>query len=96
MCLLSWITTTFSRTLERKLILDTGQFFFMLSFLREGFFKRGQTLADLRCEGKELSVSDKLIIDVIGVTSYTSLMVITDQFYLQCITLFLVVSIAAD
>ena len=39
----------------------------MLSLLREGFFKRGKTWADLKCEGKEPSVSYKLIIDVIGV-----------------------------
>ena len=32
-----------------------------------GFFKRGETWADLKCEGKEPSVNDKLIIDVIGV-----------------------------
>ena len=32
----------------------------MLSLLREGFFKRGETWADLKCEGKEPSVSDKL------------------------------------
>ena len=29
------------------------------------FFKRGETWADLKCEGKEPSVSDKLIIYVI-------------------------------
>ena len=39
----------------------------MLSLLKEGFFRRGETWADLKCEGKELSISDKLIIDVIGV-----------------------------
>ena len=39
----------------------------MLSLLRGGFFKRGETWADLKCEGKEPSVSDKLIIDVIDV-----------------------------
>ena len=33
----------------------------------EGLFKRGETWADLKCEGKEPSVSDKLIIYVIGV-----------------------------
>ena len=38
----------------------------MLSLLREGFYKRGETWADLKCKGKEPSVSDKLIIDVIG------------------------------
>ena len=41
----------------------------MLSLLREGFLKWGEggTWADLKCEGKEPSVSDKLIIDAIGV-----------------------------
>ena len=41
----------------------------MLSLLREGSFQRGGggTWSDLKCEGKEPSVSDKLIIDVIGV-----------------------------
>ena len=39
----------------------------MLSLLGEGFFEKGETWADLKCEGKESSVSDKLIIDVIGV-----------------------------
>ena len=39
----------------------------MLSLLRVGFFNRGETRADLKCEGKEPSESDKLIIDVIGV-----------------------------
>ena len=32
-----------------------------------GFFKRGETWVDLKCEGKEHSVSDKLISDVIGI-----------------------------
>ena len=32
-----------------------------------GFFKRGETWANLKCEGKEPSVSDTLIIAVIGV-----------------------------
>ena len=32
-----------------------------------GFFKMGETWAVLKCEGKEPSVSDKLIVDVIGV-----------------------------
>ena len=39
----------------------------MLSLLREGFFKTGETWADLKCEGKEPSVSDKFILEVIGV-----------------------------
>ena len=39
----------------------------MLSLLREGFSQGGKTWADLKCEGKEPSMSDKLIIDVIGV-----------------------------
>ena len=39
----------------------------MLSLLREGFFQKGETWADLKCEGKKPSVSDKLTIDVIGV-----------------------------
>ena len=32
-----------------------------------GFFQKGETWADLKCEGKEPSVGDKLIIDIIGV-----------------------------
>ena len=39
----------------------------MLSLLRVGFFNKGETKADLKCEGKEPSVSVKLIIDVISV-----------------------------
>ena len=39
----------------------------MLSALRVGVFNRGETRADLKCEGKEPSESDKLTIDVIGV-----------------------------
>ena len=39
----------------------------MLSIMRVGFFNRGETRADLNCEGKEPLVSNKLIIDVIGV-----------------------------
>ena len=31
------------------------------------FFNRGETRADLKCEGKEPSESDKLTIEVIGV-----------------------------
>ena len=51
----------------------------MLSLSREGFSKGGMdTWADLKCEGKEPSVSDRLITDVIGVIkvsmqSYTRL-----------------------
>ena len=33
-----------------------------------GFFNRGETRADLKCEGKHTSESDKLTIDAIGVT----------------------------
>ena len=37
-------------------------------FIEGGFFQKGETWADLKwCERKELSVSDKLIIDVICV-----------------------------
>ena len=32
-----------------------------------GFFQKGETWADLKCEAKDPSVSEKLIIDVIGV-----------------------------
>ena len=41
----------------------------MLSLLSEGFFQKGggETWADLKCDGKEPSVSDKLIIEAIGV-----------------------------
>ena len=41
--------------------------FIMLSLLRKGFFNRGETRGDLKCEGKEPSESDKLTIDVISV-----------------------------
>ena len=34
-----------------------------------GFFKRGETRADLKCEGKHPLMSDKLTIDTIGVTN---------------------------
>ena len=33
-----------------------------------GFFNRGETWVDLKCEGKHTAESDKLIIDAIGVT----------------------------
>ena len=32
-----------------------------------GFLQKGETWADLKCEGKEPSACDKLIVDVIGV-----------------------------
>ena len=35
----------------------------MLSLLSVVFFKRGETWADLKCEGKEPSESDRLTID---------------------------------
>ena len=54
------LSTTFS------VRLDTGHY--MLSFSRVDLFNRGKTRADLKCEGKEASESDKLTIDVIGVT----------------------------
>ena len=49
--------------------------------MTEGFFKGGETWANLKYEGKKPSVSDKLIIDVIGVIkisiqSFTRLVVI--------------------
>ena len=39
----------------------------MLSLLRVGLFNRGETRADLKCEGKESSESNNLIIDVISI-----------------------------
>ena len=63
MCDFRWLTTTFSRTLEIKLRLETGQKCVMLSFLRVDFFIREETRADLKCEGREPSVSDELTID---------------------------------
>ena len=66
-CEFSWFTTTFSRTLKRKLRLDTGQYVFLVSWLRVGFPNNGETKPGLKCEGREPSVSDKLIIDVTGV-----------------------------
>ena len=44
----------------------------MLSLLREGFFKGRETWVDLKCEGKEPSVTNKLVIDVIGVIKIQS------------------------
>ena len=41
----------------------------MSSLLSVGFFKRVKTRADLKCEGKHPSESDKLTIDTIGVTN---------------------------
>ena len=43
------------------------QIIFYAILLGGGFFNRGETRADLNCKGKEPSVSDKLIIYVIGV-----------------------------
>ena len=90
MCEVSWFTTTFSRTLKRKLRLDTGQYFFMQSLLREGFFNRGETRADLKCDGKEPSVSNKLTVDVIGFSrmsmqSFTKLVGIGSLSPMTCI-----------
>ena len=73
LCEFSWFTTTFSRTLERNLRLDTGQYFFVLSSSRMGFCNRGEATAALEVwggGGKEPSASDKLIIDVIDVTRH--------------------------
>ena len=39
-----------------------------LYLLRVGFFNREETRAYLKCEWKEHSESDKLVVDVIGVT----------------------------
>ena len=66
-CDFSWLTTTFSRTLERKIRLDIGNSSCYPSWGRVFSKGGGETWADLKCEGKEPSVSDKLIIDVIGV-----------------------------
>ena len=55
----------------------------MLSLLSVGFFNRGETRADLKCEEKEPSVSGKLIIDVISVTK-------------EVVSMSLVVSITSD
>ena len=41
----------------------------MSSLLSVGFFNRGETRADLKCEGKHPSESDKLTIDTVGVTN---------------------------
>ena len=38
----------------------------MLSLLRVGFFDREERRPNLKCKGKEPSMSNKLIIDVIG------------------------------
>ena len=43
------------------------RYFSMLSLLSVGYFSRRETRADLKCEGKEPSESDKLTIDVICV-----------------------------
>ena len=85
MCECSWSTTTFSRTLKRKLWLDTDRYYFMLSLSRVGFFNRVKTRADLKCEGKEPSESDKLTVNVIciiimSIQSYTKLVGIKSKF----------------
>ena len=40
----------------------------MSSLLSVGFFNRGETGADLNCEWKYPSESDKLTVDTIGIT----------------------------
>ena len=62
------LVTTFSRTLDRKLRSDIGWQFSRYPYRGWAFFNRGRTKADLKCEGKEASESDKLTIEVIGVT----------------------------
>ena len=57
-----------SHNLERKLRLDAGRYLFMLFSLSVGFINHGKTRADLKCEGKESSESDKLTINAISVT----------------------------
>ena len=42
---------------------------FMSSLLSVGFFNREETRADLKCDGKHPSESDKLTIDTIDVTN---------------------------
>ena len=64
--------TNLSRILERKLRLDTA-FSLSLSLLRVGFFNRGETRADLKCEEKQPSESDRLTVDVIDVTTMSIL-----------------------
>ena len=54
--------TTFSRIFERKLTLDTCC---RLCLLSVGSFNRGDTRADLKCEGKHPLESDKLTVDAI-------------------------------
>ena len=41
----------------------------MSSLLSVGFFNKGETRADLKCDGKHPSESDKLTIGTIGVTN---------------------------
>ena len=41
----------------------------MSSLLSVGFFSRGEARADLKCDGKHPSESDKLTVDTIGVTN---------------------------
>ena len=64
LCEVSSFTTTFSRILERKLRPDTGRYLFMLSLL---ILHQGESRANLKCEGKGLSVRDMLHIDAIGI-----------------------------
>ena len=41
----------------------------MCEFRRLAFFNRGETRADLKCDGEDASESDKLTIDTIGVNN---------------------------
>ena len=41
----------------------------MSSLLSMGFFNRGETRADLKCDGKHPSETNKLTIDTIGITN---------------------------
>ena len=41
----------------------------MSSLLSVGFLNKGETMADLKCDGKHPLESDKLTIDTIGVTT---------------------------
>ena len=41
----------------------------MSSLVSVGFFTRGETRADLKCDGKHPPESDKLTIDTIGITN---------------------------
>ena len=63
-----WLVTPFSRTLDRKLRFGHWAVVFHVILIEGGLFKGGKTSADLKCEGKEASESEKLTIDVINVT----------------------------